>query len=511
MRSLRVTVLLASLVCAAGAVAAPAAMAIDEIAYRCDLDICLLDPANPSAVTNLTDNGATSLDEAPIWSPDGSKVAFVSNFTKSGLSQWNVFVMQASGTGNEINVATQVTPYTFPGSKQLVKISDLAWSPDGSRIAYTRGNNAGADAVELVNADGTSVYPLPIGGPGSNRHPSWSPDSSKIAYATTKNGPEQIYVVSSGGGIGPSLANGVGHEPNWSPDGSQISFDGYQKSNFGPVDLHVVNVDGSGTPLIVTPGNNTEWTFSAWSPDSQRIAYRANTGVPTLYRVMNRNGTGDHPVAVPGEGDPRHVSWSPDGSRLAYEFAPLSALTTENLYVANSDGSGGVQPLTSDGKSYEPSWRVVLSTPQAPPPHPGAQKPKVVWITKRIPWQPGPPPYVAAVFCNAPTCNFSGTGSSRASRAAGLTIRPWARSASAKPKGGKKPKWVVVGRGHLKLKEGETGKLPLKLNKTGVAAIKKRGKLTIKVTIATKVPGRAKPFKQSHTVHFFLKKTKKKH
>jgi Tol biopolymer transport system component len=51
------------------------ALAANEIAYDCSkLDICLLDPANPAAVTNLTDNGETSIDEKPIWSPDGKKV-----------------------------------------------------------------------------------------------------------------------------------------------------------------------------------------------------------------------------------------------------------------------------------------------------------------------------------------------------------------------------------------------------------------------------------------------------
>jgi len=192
-----------------------AAFAQNEIAYTCDLDVCLMDPANPGAVTNLTDNGDTSYDGKAIWSPDGTKVAFVSDFTaKEGHGEWNVFVMQAAGTGDEINLATQITRYPHTESKQ---IDDLAWSPDGSRIAYTRGNNSGDDKVWVVNADGTTTFPLEIGGGGAKRHPTWSPDSSKIAYAVVKNEPEQIYIASSQGGIGQPLANGKGHEPNWSP------------------------------------------------------------------------------------------------------------------------------------------------------------------------------------------------------------------------------------------------------------------------------------------------------
>lgn len=496
------------LVAAALGLAATPALAINEIAYRCDLDICLLDPANPSAVTNLTDNGEASYDEKPIWSPDGKKVAFVSDYTKSGHGNWNVFVMDTTAADQAVNLATQITDYQPP---EKVAISDLAWSPDGSRIAFTRGNNSGGDQVIVENADGTSVFPLPIGGPGNNRHPSWSPDSSKIAYATTKNGPEQVYLASSLGGIAPPLANAVGHEPLWSPDGSKIAFDGYREGkNFGYIDLHVVNADGSGTPLIVTPSPFTEWTFSAWSPDGGRIAYRATDSEgKTTYRVMSANGTGDHPLAMPSGGDAREASWSPDGSRVVYERGSFPPGTT-NLYVSSADGSGSAQPLTSSGKSFDPSWRVVLSTAQAPPPHPGAKKPKVVWITNRIPWR-GPPPPMMSVFCNAPSCSTSTEGKMKGAVVAGLTFRPISAGASAKPKGGKVPKWVVVAKSKLKLKEGQKKKLKLYLNKAGVAILKKLGKATIQVRVTVKVTGRKKPYRFTHPVRLYIPNSAKKH
>lgn len=501
----------------AGLVSAPAAFAANEIAYGCDLDICLLDPANPSAVTNLSDNGATSIDKTPIWSPDGSKVAFVSNFTNSGPGEWNVFVMQAAGTGDEINLATQITKYSS-GAKV---IDDLAWSPDGSRIAYTRGNNSGDDSVWVVNADGTTTFPLEIGGGGDKQHPTWSPDSSKIAYAVVKNAPEQIYVASSTGGIGPPLANGVGHEPTWSPNGSKIAFDAYHSGGFGYVDLHVVNVDGSGTPLIVPPSSFTEWTFNAWSPDGGRIAYRATAASgATVYRVMNADGSGDHPLAVPGEGDARYASWSPDGSRVVYEGALLGAINARNLYIANTDGSGGAQPLTSDGKSTSPAWRVVTAappggqgpgTPQLPPPHPGVEKPKVVWITKRIFVGGGPPPYVVSYFCNAPHCSVTTEGKVKGAIAAGLTVRAATTSAVSRAKSGKKkpPQWVLVGKGKTSIPGGQTRKLALPLNKTGMAVLRKYGKATVRVTIKAKLQGQPGVETRSHTVRLVLKKKKR--
>jgi TolB protein len=487
---------------------APIASAANEIAYECDLDICLLDPANPGSVTNLSDNGATSFDEKPIWSPDGTKVAFISDFTATGRGEKNIFVMEAAGTGDVINLATQITHYTA----EAKAIDDLAWSPDGSRIAYTRGNNAGDDKVWVVNADGTTTFPLEIGGGGAKRHPTWSPDSSKIGYAVVKNEPEQIYIASSAGGIGQPLANGVGHEPNWSPNGSRIAFDAYHSGGFGYVDLHVVAPDGSGTPLIVPPSPYTEWTFNAWSPDGGRIAYRAtDASGATVYWVMNADGSGDHPLPVPGEGDVRSASWSSDGSRIVYEGALIGDINARNLYVVNADGSGGAQPLTSNGKSENPAWRVVTSTPQAPPPHPGAEKPKVVWITKRIFVSAGRPTYVAKYFCNAPSCSVSTEGKAKGWMAAGLRFRPATASASAKPKGGKKklPKWISIGKSKITVPGGQTRKVPLRINKLGMAVLKKHGKIAVRVTIKAKLQGQAGVEVQSHTVHLVLKKKKK--
>lgn len=490
-------------------IAAPAAFAANEIAYGCGPDICLMDPANPGAVQNLTDNGETSYDQTPIWSPDGTEVAFVSDFTTSGHGEWNVFVMKAAGTGDEINLATQITRYPHTESKT---ISDLAWSPDGSRIAYSRGNNSGDDKVWAVNADGTTTFPLEIGGGGAKRHPAWSPDSSKIAYAVVKNEPEQIFVAPSAGGFGQPL--GKGHEPTWSPDGSKIAFDAYN-SGFGYVDLHIVNADGSGTPLIVTPSPYTEWTFNAWSPDSGRIAYRATAGTgATVYRVMNADGGGDHPLASPGEGDARSASWSPDGSRIVYEGTLIPNVSESNLYLANADGSGAAVPLTSDGKARDPAWRVVTAAPpgqppapgqhvQLPPPHPGAEKPKIVWITKRIFVSAARPVPMMNVFCGAPDCGANSHATASVSHAAGLRFRP----ALAKP--GKKAKQILVGKGKLHLAEGQTKPLFLHLNKAGRAMLEKQGKLTIHATVTVKSTG-LPSVTSKRTLHLVLKKKKPK-
>jgi hypothetical protein len=96
----------------------------------------------------------------------------------------------------------------------------------------------------------------------------------------------------------------------------------------------------------------------------------------------------------------------------------------------------------------------------------------------------------------------------KGSVAAGVFSQPATSSAKARPKG--KKKQVLVGRGKTKIPAGETGKVFLRLNKTGAAVLEKRGKATINVTLTTTIPGQAGKVSESHPIHVYLKKKKKK-
>jgi hypothetical protein len=225
---------------------------------------------------------------------------------------------------------------------------------------------------------------------------------------------------------------------------------------------------------------------------------------------MNADGSGDHSLPSPGEGDAREASWSPDGTRIVYEFTPFPNTGASILYLVNADGSGSAQPLTSDGKSFDPAWRVVTAAPpgqppapgqheQLPPPHPGAKKPKVVWITKRIYVGPAQPFHMMIVACGASSCGANSHATASASRAAGLSFRP----ALAKP--GRKAKQILIGKGKLHLREGQKKPLSLHLNKAGWALLEKQGKLTIHATVTIKSTG-APTVTAKHTLHLVLKK-----
>jgi hypothetical protein len=114
------------------------------------------------------------------------------------------------------------------------------------------------------------------------------------------------------------------------------------------------------------------------------------------------------------------------------------------------------------------------------------------------------------VFCGAPACNVSGTGTAKGSVAAGIRPRPaLAATVSAKPKTSKKPKTIVVASGKVHVPSNQTRILKLKLTKVAIAILKKVGKLKMTVTVTTTIAGQA-PVKATRKIEIYAKPKKSK-
>lgn len=137
-----------------------------KIAFVSGNDIWVMN-ADGSAMTNLTNHPAVDTD--PAWSPDGSKIAFSS--TRDGQGQ--LFVMNADGS-----VPSMITHYSHLNGT----VSGADWSPDGQWIAFTRTSSTGDDDIYLVKPDGDQVTPV-ANTPADERMPTWSPDSKRIAFS----------------------------------------------------------------------------------------------------------------------------------------------------------------------------------------------------------------------------------------------------------------------------------------------------------------------------------------
>ncbi|MFO7839566.1 MAG: Tol-Pal system beta propeller repeat protein TolB [Desulfosalsimonadaceae bacterium] len=149
--------------------------------------------------TRLTDSWG--IDVSPSFSPDGSKMAFVSK--RSGSPQ--VYIQDlAEG---------DVRRLTYEGSYN----TEPAWSPEGDRIAYSSMDNGRAD-ICIIGVEGGSRRQLTRDS-GSNESPSWSPDGSLIVFSSTRSGEAKLYVMTASGTDQRPLLDMPGQQvlPEWSP------------------------------------------------------------------------------------------------------------------------------------------------------------------------------------------------------------------------------------------------------------------------------------------------------
>ncbi|HEX7050800.1 MAG TPA: Ig-like domain-containing protein [Longimicrobiales bacterium] len=303
---------------------------LDQIAFQRDGDIYIMNEDGSGAAALVSDPAS---DTEPVWSPDGSKLAFLTD--RDGALE--VYVVGADGTGL-VNVSNHAAGFDF----------DLAWSPDGTKLAF-RSNRDGNYEIYVVNADGTGLTNLTSHGQ-QDTDPAWSPDGSKLAFTTNRNGNYEIYVVNADGSDPTRLTNDpdLDSNPEWSPDGSKILF---VTDRDGTDEIYVMNADGTGvTNLTNSAGPDNQ---PVWSPDGTKIAFRSyRDGNAEIY-VMNADGTGAVNVSNDAAID-EMPTWSADGERVL--FVSLRDGNYE-LYVVDAGGGTATNLTNMLVADRDPAWR----------------------------------------------------------------------------------------------------------------------------------------------------------
>jgi Tol biopolymer transport system component len=398
------------------------------------------DCSGNAPVTQLTMAG---IGQASFtWSPDGTKFLYSSNRALDGTNTpisgclfsgiplaENAWVMNADGSGN-----LPLTNHTCN------VISSADWSPDGQKIAFISNANldnsdptdvaafeSASSNVWSMSSDGSGTAPLTqlSGlGIGNAEGPMWSPDGTKIVYSSiraldgsNRNNPflnRNIWIMNADGSgstpltqlssLLPVTFGNSCYSPHWSPNGSQIAMicirplDGTENGIAGD-NLWIMNADGSGArplttflsafveePDLIDGTSSVSSNVQIWSPDGSKIAFLSsgsldgsdgNSRNSLNLWVINPDGTGAAPLTTIVSSLPppppftcsiclvgvNDFEWSPDGTQIAF----ISDMNRDgsiqpphgfNLWVVNADGSKltVLTDLTS-GQSSLPRWQ----------------------------------------------------------------------------------------------------------------------------------------------------------
>jgi Tol biopolymer transport system component len=304
-------------------------------------------------------------------------------FAAADRSVPQISIIRADGSGRR-----QLTGGPGPSTAPV-------WSPDGQRIAFVR--QTGDDTqIYVMNGEGTLPRPLTTG-PGRAASPAWSPDGRQIVFAATRDGVSQLAVMRSDGSQRHDLAPSPRDQraPAWSPDGQLIAF--LFRASGGHFDLYVIGADGQNLRQVPTPGPGIEpdvkeftWlpdghlaytnrsgpaqeavtvttvsgaehrflgtaSSPAWAPDGRRFAFAASHSGAALIYV--RDSAGGNAVLLT---DPRltcvRPTWSPDGRQIAFLI-----LGGAKVKLTVMDAHGGHQRQLADDVYGDLSARPVFS------------------------------------------------------------------------------------------------------------------------------------------------------
>lgn len=342
-----------------------------------DIYAVSVDGGSPKQLTN----GGT-INERPRWSPDGKRLAFISN--RSGSSQ--IWLMDADGGG-----AKQLTSLS-------TEASGVLWSPDGKALVFTSDvyPECGADEacnkkrldaenaskvkarvytsllyrhwtqwqgarrrhLLTVSVDGNSVRdltpgnrdvpPFSLGGPDDYAA---SPDGQEVCYAMNPEEKQatstnwELYLVPIGGGEAKKITSNAAADasPAYSPDGKFIAYRAQAKPGYESDKWRMVLYDrAAGSSTVITEALDRSVQSITWSPDSKRIFFTLEDRGRNILHVMPATGGGSR-VIIAANSHVDDVQLSPDGKTMIY--TEHSGSKPVEIYKVSSTG-GAAAPLT---------------------------------------------------------------------------------------------------------------------------------------------------------------------
>ena len=352
----------------------------------------------------------------PLWSPDGTRLAFTNrgksqttslkndNINRRGKQLWRRKKYHYAHSWSPNSKWLAITGDTEDGTSSdmwLVRVKDQktirlsktptrsegrpTWSPDGQHLTFT------------LAPSGYDLWTIPSKGGESTRlaecveSADWSPNSKEIAFvAYTDKGKDIFRMPSEGGEWLPitsgGKANGWRSGLSWSPDGNTLAIISNQDSH-QELKLWTIPANG-GRRNKITDYRVSYWHAKfrpRWSPNGKQIAFSANGLIAFVTlesetirkQTMKRDTTYKNGMirrvdrdaeAFEGESDP---TWSPDGKWIAFTLTEIENSTPQHtIYIKPSAGGEPRKLVSGLSPEWSPDSKEILFIPEWSPQNP---------------------------------------------------------------------------------------------------------------------------------------------
>lgn len=285
---------------------------------------------------NLIDVFQLEYAADPQISPDGERVVYVRSFMDimADRRRSNLWIIDADGSNQR--------PLTSGNENH----HSPRWSPDGDRLLYLSGEEHTAQVYCRWMDTGQTARLAQLPGPASGI--AWSPDGSRIAFSMPVRSPSEPFVKM------PAKPRGA----TWADPPKVIDKVVYRMDGIGYVPdmffhLFVLPADG-GSPRQITSGD-FHHRNPRWTPDGEALIFSANRHDDWEYQPRNSEiysvdlGTREITALTDRLGPDTAPEISPDGKSIAYLGFDdrYQGYQVTRLYLMNGDGSGG-RVLTGD-------------------------------------------------------------------------------------------------------------------------------------------------------------------
>jgi len=305
----------------------------------------------PTASPNGDETPVPSLVPTPMQTSTGGGsglIAFASN--RGGTPQ--IYLINLDGTG-------------------LVQLTDLQdggcqpdWSPEGVQIVFTSpcpGNTERypGSSLWVINIDRSGLHALPTIPLGGDFDPAWSPDGTRIAFTSLRDGRAQIYSMNLDGSDLVNLSGGTqawDSQPDWSPTGTEIVFTSLRAEIST---LWIMSSTG-GSPRSFSRSGAREDSSPQWSADGSLVLFEQdNGGISRLVAIDYSEGRYyEAPICPSG---PRSTypmaepQWSLDGNWIVFETWPTGV--DHDIAILSASCTNFTQLTSDPSLDFDPAWR----------------------------------------------------------------------------------------------------------------------------------------------------------